>query len=85
MTVTLEQAIFAKEFHYGNCVQHIGPRGGVTVKREMWRRNGKTKLWTTRPMEFLIPIKRGMRIYSHIEHDNAANWHAAEDCPLNKQ
>lgn len=34
------------------------------------RRNGATKLWKTRPGEFRIPIKAGLRTTGAVEHDN---------------
>lgn len=36
-----------------------------------WRRNGKTKTWKTRPDDFAIPVKRGLREYGIITHYNA--------------
>ena len=83
--ITREQAITSREFHYGKCTCTVGPRGGKTVKVETWRRNGATKTWKTRPDEFSVPIKYGLYGYSSIEHWDAAEWHAAEDCPLLKE
>lgn len=40
------------------------------------RRNGKTKLWVTRPTEFRIPVKYGLREHFYIDHNNAHNWEA---------
>lgn len=34
------------------------------------RRNGKTKIWRTRPGHFEIPVKAGLRSYGYIRHDN---------------
>lgn len=31
------------------------------------RRNGATKLWKTRPDEFRIPVKAGLKSYGHID------------------
>ena len=84
--ITMTQAINAREFHAeapGLCERKIGPRGGVTVKQEIWRRNGKTQLWKTRPTEFRTPIKHGLRDYSDITQDDANRLHTSEDCPLN--
>ena len=33
------------------------------------RRNGRTKLWKTRPMDFCIPFKAGMNAYGQITHN----------------
>lgn len=34
------------------------------------RRNGATKLWKTRPTEFRIPVKAGLRACGYIDHDS---------------
>lgn len=34
------------------------------------RRNGKTKTWKTRPNEFSIPIKAGLRSCAYITQSN---------------
>lgn len=33
------------------------------------RRNGKTKMWKTRPGEFKIPVKVGFRSHAYITQD----------------
>jgi hypothetical protein len=37
---------------------------------QIFRRNGKTKLWKTRPHDFQIPVKRGLKEYGYITQDN---------------
>lgn len=82
--VTKEMAMAAgyrDEFHYGNCIDTTGPRGGQTSHREVWRVNGACKTWKTRPDEFSLPVKYGFRgPYSYITQANAADFHAAADC-----
>lgn len=34
------------------------------------RRNGKTKLWKTRPDDFKIPVKAGLRECGYIDYHN---------------
>ncbi len=34
------------------------------------RRNGATKLWKTRPADFRIPIKAGIKSYGYIDQDS---------------
>ena len=34
------------------------------------RRNGKTQFWKTRPNEFSIPVKAGLRSTGRITHDS---------------
>jgi len=35
------------------------------------RRNGSTKLWKTRPTEFRIPIKAGLKATGSLDHSDA--------------
>lgn len=46
---------------------HLRMRNG-----NLWalRRNGRTKLWTTRPDWFRIPVKAGLRVYDEITHES---------------
>ena len=82
--LTKEQAINEHEFHAGTCKRTIGPRGGVTTKQEVWRRNGKTQTWKTRPEAFRVPVKYGLYQYSNILEWDAKDFHVASDCPLLK-
>ena len=34
------------------------------------RRNGATKLWKTRPGEFKIPVKAGLKVCDYITHND---------------
>lgn len=82
--ITYEQAMTTREFHKeGACTRTVGPRGGVTVKVEVWRRNGKTQTWKTRPGEFRLPIKWGLKCYDAVTDKDAHLLHVAEECPLN--
>jgi len=38
------------------------------------RRNGKTKTWKTRPNDFKIPVKYGLRDCFYITQDNCHEW-----------
>ena len=79
---TIQQILDAQEFHInGGCHRTIGPRGGVTIKTTVYRRNGATKLWKTRPTEFRIPVKRGLRDYDYVDDGNMHKVHLIEDCP----
>lgn len=71
--ITFDQALTAREFHYD---------GAEPAKIERWRRNGRTQTWKTRPGEFRIPVKWGLRGYSYITHHDAGAFHTEEDCPL---
>lgn len=39
------------------------------------RRNGKTKLWKSRPDEFRIPVKAGLRSCGQITHESIPGDH----------
>lgn len=83
--ITREQAENANEFHFGECKRSVGPKGGVKTFSHTVRRSGATKTWASRPNDFRIPVKYGLKQCGHIWHTNADGWHAAEDCPLLKQ
>lgn len=80
--VTFEQAQTSNDFHEGECVRRVGPRGGVVEMIRNWRRGGKTKVWKTRPGHFSIPVKHGLYASGHLTHDVASKFHTAADCPL---
>lgn len=71
--ITKFQAIFANEFHLDK-PNHPG-------KCKVYRRNGQTQLWVTRPDNFRIPVKYGMYTYDNITQGEAHLVHTAEDCP----
>ncbi len=85
--VTYEQAISESRFHYSprcelladvNKMDSPHPKSRPTIER--WRRNGATKVWKTRPGEFSIPVKYGLRSYAYITHNNASEFHLASGC-----
>lgn len=71
--ITFRQAILASEFHENQ----TRPNGTCYVHR----RNGATQTWKTRPGEFRVPVKYGLKGYGQITNANADKFHAAEDCP----
>ena len=83
--ITKQQAIDAIDFHYvgyRDCTLKVGPRAGVKISITNARRNGKTQTWVTRPDDFKVPVKHGLREYAYVTQDNAYQWHTREDCPL---
>lgn len=83
--ITFEQALTANHFHenHAEVQPPDGPRGGKNyVKIYEHRRNGATQTWKTRPGEFRIPVKYGLRGYGQITNNNAGEFHVAEECPL---
>lgn len=86
-TVTKEIAQRGGTFHFAarcdmrhHSIELGGPKKAITTI-ERWRANGKVKTWKTRPEEFRLPIKYGMRDYSEITHLNGDEFHHEADCP----
>jgi hypothetical protein len=77
--VTRDEALTADRFHYAGMFGDA-PKCAVG-KPERWRRNGATKTWKTRPDDFRVPVKFGLREYSYIDHDNADDFHTEAACP----
>ena len=84
MGVTKEQALRCNEFHSEPCAVTIGPKGGVKVEQRIWRRNGQTKTWKTRPNEFSVPVKYGNKTYDYVNNSTEKHVHTAEDCPMER-
>ncbi len=70
--ISFEEAMTANYFHEDHA------SGG---KVYVWHRNGRTKIWKTRPGEFRIPVKYGLYDYGYIDHTMADVVHTEEDCP----
>lgn len=71
-------------WHERGCVVDRG-RSGLAKPRVLfqkrWRRNGATKTWKTRPNEFRIPIKWGLRTGWYLTQSNQEMFHDADTCP----
>ena len=53
----------------------------ASAKRiERWRKNGAVKLWKTRPDEFRVPVKHGLRDYAYITELEADGFHRENEC-----
>lgn len=77
MAITQEQADKSREFHYtGNPDRQCGG-----TKSNRFRRTGRTQRWKRTPERFSIPAKFGFYESIRITNDNAADFHAAVDCP----
>jgi hypothetical protein len=74
--ITKQQAVSAPAFHEDH-------EPGAKIYR--WRRNGATQTWKTRPSEFRVPVKYGIRSYGNITEVNADQYHTEADCPDNKE
>jgi hypothetical protein len=51
---------------------------------ENWRRSGQTQTWKTRPNEFRVPIKFGLRESSALTESNLEYFHLESECPFRK-
>ena len=65
--ITKRQAITEDEFHENGTCRRC-------------RRNGETQTWKTRPAEWRIPVRFGLRAGS-IWHRDARRFHPASACP----
>jgi hypothetical protein len=72
MTITRQDAMTVREFH-----EDHEPAGKIYS----WRANGACKTWKTRPADFRLPVKWGLRSYDAITPANAHLFHRADDCP----
>jgi hypothetical protein len=72
--ITKEDAIKGGIFHHT-------PACNPGRLPERWRSNGKCQTWKTRPDEFRLPVKHGLRDYGYITEREAHEFHRAEDCP----
>lgn len=85
--LTREDVLNANEFHANGCNRIVGPRGGVTIRQTVYRRNGATQTWKTRPDAFSVPVKHGLYACTRITNKGSWSpvvngWHTADDCPL---
>jgi hypothetical protein len=67
MIVNKENSVTAKKF------EHISDKNADKTPVRV-RRNGKTKFWVTRPNDFRIPVKYGLRYCFYIDQDNCNEW-----------
>lgn len=84
--VTKEQAMTARNFIQiamaekkgglylgvsGQMMQDYDLKKVVPIHPNKWRANGKCQTWKTRPDEFKLPIKYGLRECGYLTHENA--------------
>lgn len=60
-------ATYRQEFHH---ISYLNSDGSPMRCRV----NGACKTWKTRPAEFRLPVKHGLRQCFYITQDNAAEW-----------
>ena len=73
MAITREQALTLSTFHM--------PSNRDSAHCYVWRRNGRTQTWKTRPNDFHVPVKYGLYVYGYISQDRADWYYAQADCP----
>jgi hypothetical protein len=44
------------------------------------RVNGKCRTWSTRPNDWQLPVKHGLKLCFYIGPDNAHEWREEESC-----
>lgn len=69
--LTFDQALTAGNF------EHVTLKNADKTPLRA-RRNGKTKTWKTRPNEFRIPAKHGLKECFYITNENASDWEVAK-------
>jgi hypothetical protein len=65
--ITKHEAMTAKYFEHVT----LKNNDGSAVRA---RANGACKTWKTRPDEFKLPVKHGLRYCFYIDNSNAHNW-----------
>lgn len=69
-------------FHVNSvCWRSYGPRGGGNRRFEEWRANGQLKTWKTRPTDFRLPLKFGLKAFSQLTPREIGTVHFAHECP----
>lgn len=69
--VTKQEAMFSKRF------EHTTLKNADNTPLRA-RANGRCQTWRTRPEEFKLPIKHGLRDTGYLTNVNAANWVVAK-------
>lgn len=65
--ITLDQAMTLRTFYHAT----LRNADGTAL---LARRNGGTRRWKTRPDDFRVPVKCGLRQCFHITQNNADEW-----------
>lgn len=70
MALTKEQAMTARNFEHAT----VKNKDGTPLRA---RRNGETKTWVTRPDEWSLPVKHGLKNCFRITEQDAEDWNVA--------
>lgn len=83
--ITKEQALtlqYGTVLHENGCKRIVGPRNGITTTVHQWRVSGQPVTYRTRPDNWYVPIKFGLRQSSKISVLTQNILHLADECPL---
>ena len=68
--ITKEQTI---SLTYRDTIYHVRAKNAYGSPMRA-RVNGAIKLWKTRPLEFRLPIARGLYEHGYLDEANAESW-----------
>ena len=71
--VTKEQAVALR---HGSTLHHVSEVNADGTPLRV-RVNGKCQVWKTRPTEFRLPCKYGLKQGVQVTHDTAHQWEVA--------
>lgn len=87
--ITKEQALglgYGDYIHYNGCKVEIGTRGGKKFKVEKYRVASQIKTWATRPNDWMLTVKWGMKPQTYavgtVGGYNAQDFHLASECEI---
>lgn len=70
MPLSMSDALNESYFHVAGSLRKNG-------ECQLWRRNGSTQTWKTRPTEYRIPVKNGLKNFGYITHTTEAHLERA--------
>lgn len=68
--LTKEECVNAR---LGEIFHHVTEKG-CDNQPVRCRKSGITRTWKTRPNNFRMPVKYGLRVSFYIDQDNALDW-----------
>ena len=68
----------AERLKHGTIIHHVSKKNADGTPMRV-RVNGKIQTWKTRPDEFRLPCKYGLKFGVQITHMNAHEWEVARD------
>ncbi len=62
----------------GTELRHLKLKNADGISAVRCRVNGQCKVWKTKPSEFKLPVKHGLKNCFYITPENAAEWETVE-------